>query len=140
MLLGLMCRSCPAVRLQALLFGLQCMCVVGMLCSLATGMYMCTLPAYSVVLFLFRAFVLPCVSCPGVPLQVPLWQVSHSLYRASALFCICMWSGGLSLGLALGAVPSVAFTGHVLCPGTGPKVTPSLRNCRLGVCTCKYNE
>jgi hypothetical protein len=67
-------------------------------------------------------------------------QVSHLLCRASALLCICMWSGGLCPGLALGAASSVAFTGHVLCPGTGPKVTLSQRNCWLGVCTCKYNE
>jgi hypothetical protein len=90
-------------------------------------------------LALSRLF-LPCVSCLGVPLQVPPWQVSHLLCRASALLCICMWSGGLCPGLALGAASSVAFTGHVLCPGTGPKVTLSQRNCWLGVCTCKYNE
>jgi hypothetical protein len=65
--------------LQALLFGLQCMCVVSMLCSPAIGMYMCTLPAYFVVLLLFRAFSCPVCLALVCPCRYPLGKCpTHS--------------------------------------------------------------
>lgn len=103
------------------------------------GMYTCMLPACSLWHSCsFGALCCP-VFLPWCALAGTPWQRSpltkQSLGFAVHFACV---SGGWYLGLAPGATLPVASTGHVLCPGLGPKVTPDLRNCRLGVCTCKH--